>query len=111
MSLNPAQQKVVDAPNGPTLVLAGAGTGKTHTLTERVTRLIEDGVAPHKILLLTFTRKASREMLERVSKKLKTKSSRYACDGLAPVSGGTFHSTALRILKQYRAGTGSFQNP
>ena len=109
MSLNPAQQKVVDAPNGATLVLAGAGTGKTHTLTERVVRLIEDGMAPHKILLLTFTRKASREMLERVAIKLKEKNSPYAGSVRAPVSGGTFHSTALKILKHYRTGTGSFQ--
>ncbi|MFN2442816.1 MAG: UvrD-helicase domain-containing protein, partial [Thermoanaerobaculia bacterium] len=64
--LNPQQLEVVMAGDGPILVIAGAGSGKTRTLTYRVSRLIEDGVEPSDILLLTFTNKAAREMLDRV---------------------------------------------
>src|SRR6266567_8531124 len=64
--LNSEQLEVVMAGEGPLLVIAGAGSGKTRALTYRVSRLIEDGVDPSDILLLTFTNKASREMLSRV---------------------------------------------
>ncbi|HEY0592131.1 MAG TPA: UvrD-helicase domain-containing protein, partial [Thermoanaerobaculia bacterium] len=64
--LNAEQLEVVMAEDGPILVIAGAGSGKTRTLTYRVSRLIEDAVDPAEILLLTFTNKAAREMLERV---------------------------------------------
>src|SRR5713226_9859824 len=64
--LNSEQLEVVMASDGPLLVIAGAGSGKTRALTYRVSRLIEDGVDPSEILLLTFTNKASREMLSRV---------------------------------------------
>jgi DNA helicase-2/ATP-dependent DNA helicase PcrA len=61
-ALNPAQLEAVTFSQGPLLVIAGAGSGKTRTLTYRVARLVEDGVAPSTILLLTFTRKASQEL-------------------------------------------------
>ncbi|MEY2720232.1 MAG: hypothetical protein RLZZ273_1598 [Bacteroidota bacterium] len=91
--LNPQQYQAVMHNNGPALVLAGAGTGKTRTLTYRVARLVEDGVDPASILLLTFTRKAASEMLRRASQLL---------DGRCEkVSGGTFHAFAFRVLKAY----------
>ncbi len=91
--LNPAQLEAVMTLDGPILVIAGAGSGKTRTLVYRVARLVETGVDPESILLLTFTRKASQEMLERAA-------------GLADarcrfVSGGTFHSLANRVLRTH----------
>ncbi len=65
--LNPEQCEVVMAGDGPILVIAGAGSGKTRTVTYRVARLLESGVSPGQILLLTFTNKAAREMLRRVT--------------------------------------------
>lgn len=91
--LNPQQYQAVMHNNGPALVLAGAGTGKTRTLTYRVARLVEDGIDPSSILLLTFTRKAAAEMLRRASQLL---------DGRCEkVSGGTFHAFAFRVLKTF----------
>lgn len=89
--LNPEQLAAVTAPDGPALVLAGAGSGKTRTLTYRVAYLIHQGIQPYEILLLTFTNKASREMLERVE-DLTAVSRRH-------LWGGTFHSIAQRILR------------
>lgn len=89
--LNDEQYAAVTAPPGPALVLAGAGSGKTRTLTYRVAYLLHEGVQPYEILLLTFTNKASREMLERVE-DLTGVSRRY-------LWGGTFHSIAQRILR------------
>ena len=91
--LNPEQLRVVMHPGGPMLALAGAGTGKTRTLVYRVSRLIEDGVPPARILLLTFTNKASREMLKRVEDLIDL--------GGGRVTGGTFHSVGNRILRRY----------
>ena len=91
--LNPAQLEVVAHPAGPMLVLAGAGTGKTRTLVYRVSRLIEDGVPPDRILLLTFTNKSAREMLDRVGQLVER--------GAARVMGGTFHSVGHRLLRRY----------
>src|SRR5437868_14967090 len=68
--LNAEQLEVVMAGEGPLLVIAGAGSGKTRTLTYRVSRLIEDGIDPSDILLLTFTNKAAREMLSRVEQRV-----------------------------------------
>ena len=65
--LNPAQQEAVFHTNGPLLLIAGAGSGKTKTLVYRVAHLIEQGIPPEQILLLTFTRKAAEEMLKRAS--------------------------------------------
>ena len=78
---------------GPILVIAGAGSGKTRTLTYRVAYLIENGVEPENILLLTFTNKASREMLDRVGNLLPHDISR--------IWGGTFHSVANRLLRRH----------
>ena len=91
--LNEAQLEAVKFKNGAVLVIAGAGTGKTKTLTYRVARLIEDGVKPENILLLTFTRKASAEMLNRAVSVLDER-----CE---KVVGGTFHSFANMILRKY----------
>lgn len=91
--LNEAQLQAVMLQEGPLLVIAGAGTGKTKTLTYRVARLIEDGVAPENILLLTFTKKAAHEMLARASLVLDNR-----CE---KVAGGTFHSFANIILRKY----------
>ena len=92
-ALNPAQLEAVMFQEGPLLVIAGAGSGKTRTLTYRVARLVEDGISPRSILLLTFTRKASAEMLDRATQLLDKR-----CEG---VSGGTFHSFAYRTLRRY----------
>ena len=92
-ALNDDQQKAVMATEGPLLVIAGAGSGKTRTLTYRVARLVEEGISPSAILLLTFTRKASAEMLGRASLLLDRR--------CANVSGGTFHSFANFVLRRY----------
>ena len=91
--LNPAQLDAVKQKEGAILVIAGAGSGKTKTLTYRVARLIEDGVNPKNILLLTFTKKAAHEMLSRASIILDSR-----CE---QVAGGTFHSFANIILRKY----------
>ena len=91
--LNPAQLSAVISKEGPILVIAGAGTGKTKTLTYRVARLIEDGTNPENILLLTFTKKAAAEMLNRAALVLDSR-----CEKIA---GGTFHSFANIILRKY----------
>jgi DNA helicase-2/ATP-dependent DNA helicase PcrA len=96
--LNEEQLAAVMHPGGPMLVLAGAGSGKTRTLVYRVCRLIEDGVPPGKILLLTFTNKAAHEMLDRVE--------RLGQAGIGRVMGGTFHSAGHRILRRYAESIG-----
>jgi DNA helicase II / ATP-dependent DNA helicase PcrA len=91
--LNEEQQRVVEAGDGPILVIAGAGSGKTRTLTWRVARLLHDGASPESVLLLTFTNKAAREMLRRVEEvaRLDTRQT----------WGGTFHHVAHRILREH----------
>ena len=96
--LNEQQYAAVMHPGGPMLVLAGAGTGKTRTLVYRAGRLIEDGVSPGQILLLTFTNKAAREMLDRVGRLLERDTAR--------VHGGTFHSAGHRILRRHAKEVG-----
>jgi DNA helicase II / ATP-dependent DNA helicase PcrA len=96
--LNPSQFQAVNITKGPLLVIAGAGSGKTRTLTYRVARLVEEGISPSAILLLTFTRKASQEMLKRASQLLD-----HRCEGVA---GGTFHSFAYSILRKYASRIG-----
>lgn len=93
--LNPAQFEAVSHDDGPLIVIAGAGSGKTRTLTYRAARLVEEGHAPETILLLTFTRKAAGEMLQRASRLLDAR-----CHQIA---GGTFHSFANSVLKRYAA--------
>jgi len=93
-ALNPAQLAAVATTEKPVLVIAGAGSGKTRVIVHRVSYLIERGVDPQSILLLTFTRKASKEMLQRVETLLHNKN-------VAKVTGGTFHSFASRVLRKY----------
>jgi DNA helicase II / ATP-dependent DNA helicase PcrA len=92
-SLNPAQLEAVMFDSGPLLVIAGAGSGKTRTLTYRVARLVEQGVAPYEILLLTFTRKAAFEMQQRATMLLDARCQK--------VTGGTFHGFANIMLRRY----------
>jgi DNA helicase II / ATP-dependent DNA helicase PcrA len=96
--LNEQQLAAVTAPPGPLLVIAGAGSGKTRTLTYRVAYLLENGIDPRNILLLTFTNKAAREMLNRVANLLPVDAS-----GLW---GGTFHSVGNRILRRHGTALG-----
>ncbi len=91
--LNQAQLEAVLHKDGPLLIIAGAGSGKTRTLTYKVARLIEDGVSPENILLLTFTRRAAREMISRAENILGA--------GLGKITGGTFHSFGNMILRKY----------
>ncbi|HEY6974593.1 MAG TPA: UvrD-helicase domain-containing protein, partial [Nitrospiraceae bacterium] len=91
--LNPQQHAAVTAGNGPALVIAGAGSGKTRTLVYRVAYLIDSGVDPASILLLTFTRKSAQEMLERAGALIGGRSER--------VCGGTFHSVANMLLRRF----------
>src|SRR5436305_1841087 len=90
--LNEQQFAAVTAPPGPSLVIAGAGSGKTRTLTYRVAYLLEQGIPPERILLLTFTNKAAKEMMRRVVDLLGQE--------LENLWGGTFHSIANRVLRQ-----------
>jgi DNA helicase II / ATP-dependent DNA helicase PcrA len=90
--LNEEQLEVVMAPDGPILVIAGAGSGKTRVVTYRVAHLLERGIPPQAILLLTFTNKAAREMLTRVERLIKM-DTRY-------IWGGTFHHIGNIILRQ-----------
>ena len=96
--LNEQQLAAVTAQPGPILVIAGAGSGKTRTLTYRVAYLLENGIDPRNILLLTFTNKAAREMLNRVANLLPVDAS-----GLW---GGTFHSVGNRILRRHGGALG-----
>ncbi len=91
--LNPEQYRVVTEEGGPLLVLAGAGSGKTRTLTYRVAHLLESGIRPENILLATFTNKAARSMLNRVESLVQYYTGK--------IMGGTFHSIAHRILRSY----------
>jgi DNA helicase-2/ATP-dependent DNA helicase PcrA len=96
--LNQQQYAAVTAPPGPLLVIAGAGSGKTRTLTYRVAYLLENGVDPRNILLLTFTNKAARQMLDRVANLMPVDAS-----GLW---GGTFHSVGNRMLRRHGSALG-----
>jgi len=91
--LNPAQFDAVMHKNGPALIIAGAGTGKTRTLIYRLSSLVEDGVPPESIVLLTFTRKSASEMMRRAALMLDGRCER--------VAGGTFHAFALNVLRRW----------
>ncbi|HCP91759.1 MAG TPA: DNA helicase UvrD [Spartobacteria bacterium] len=96
--LNEQQLAAVTAPPGPLLVIAGAGSGKTRTLTYRVAYLLENGIDPRNILLLTFTNKAARQMLDRVANLLPVDAS--------GIWGGTFHSIGNRMLRRHGSALG-----
>lgn len=96
--LNEQQYAAVTAEPGPALVIAGAGSGKTRTLTYRVAYLLEQGIPEDSILLLTFTNKAAKEMMARVARLIGTELSR--------LWGGTFHSIGNRILRRYAGKVG-----
>ena len=96
--LNPEQCAAATAEGGPLLVLAAAGTGKTRTLVHRVAYLVEQGVDPSRILLLTFTNRAAREMLDRASKVVGPE--------VSSIWSGTFHSICARFLRRYGAQLG-----
>ena len=91
--LNEQQYAAVTAPPGPSLVIAGAGSGKTRTLIYRVAYLLEQGIPAERILLLTFTNKAAKEMMRRVADLLGQE--------LVSLWGGTFHAIGNRILRQH----------
>ncbi|HEX6966979.1 MAG TPA: ATP-dependent helicase [Gemmatimonadaceae bacterium] len=96
--LNAEQRAAATFGDGPLLIVAGAGTGKTRTLVHRVAHLIDRGVAPDRILLLTFTRRAAPEMLSRATQLAGSASTR--------VHGGTFHATAHRLLRAHGTAAG-----
>ena len=97
--LNDRQREAVALRGRPVLVVAGAGSGKTKTLACRVAHLVDEGVAPERILLLTFSRRAAQEMLRRAA--LAT-----GRDGLGQVWGGTFHAIACRLLRRHGTAVG-----
>lgn len=97
--LNPAQLKAVTTVSGPVLVIAGAGSGKTRVIVYRVAYMLETGINPEEMLLLTFTRKAAAEMLGRVQELLKDNTPQK-------ITGGTFHSFANYVLRKYSSMLG-----
>src|SRR5947207_9132108 len=91
--LNADQRAAAFHAEGPLLIIAGAGTGKTRTLVYRVAHLLDRGVSPDRILLLTFTRRAAHEMLSRAERLVGSSSAR--------VQGGTFHATGHGLLRRF----------
>src|SRR5438128_2797642 len=100
--LNPQQHAAVTAPPGPSLVIAGAGAGKTRTLTYRVAFLLEQGIPADRILLLTFTNKAAREMMRRAADLIGRE--------LSALWSGTFHAAGNRLLRRHADLRGYHKN-
>ena len=100
--LNPQQKEAVLAPPGANLVLAGAGSGKTRVIVHRILRLLDEGLAPHRILAITFTNKAAGEMKERLFASLE--------DGARGIWVGTFHAVCARILRAEAEAAGLSSN-
>ena len=103
LSLNPAQREAVRYTDGPLLVLAGAGSGKTRVITAKIAHLLEQGLAPDAIAAITFTNKAAREMRERVVELLAERGRREAAGALTV---STFHSLGLRMVREHAADLG-----
>jgi len=101
--LNPPQREAVSSVNGPVLVLAGAGTGKTRVITYRIAYMIQNGIAPENILGMTFTNKAAREMRDRVGALL-------SASKASKVTLGTFHSFCARVLRKEIKALGYLPN-
>lgn len=97
--LNAAQRQAVDHDSSPLLIVAGAGTGKTRTLVSRLARLLDSGVPPERLLLVTFSRRAAEEMIRRAGQLTDVGVARR-------VHAGTFHAVAYRILRQHGAAVG-----
>lgn len=101
-SLNPEQREAVEYPAGPLLIFAGAGSGKTRVITTRIARLLNEGVPPYRILAVTFTNKAAREMLERIEPMVGEKAKGMWI--------GTFHSICARLLRMEGSAIGIDRN-
>jgi superfamily I DNA/RNA helicase len=100
-TLNPEQRRAVQTINGPVLILAGAGTGKTRVITCRIAYMISRGVSPANILGVTFTNKAAREMKERIATMVPKESRKDPESGKEGLTISTFHSLCVRILRKY----------
>ncbi len=105
-NLNPQQQKAVQATEGPVLIVAGAGAGKTKTITHRIGYLIQKGVAPENILAITFTNKAAKEMRERVMHMLGREHTPTFGRGKGVPWVSTFHALGIAILREYGTAIG-----
>src|SRR6184192_2668143 len=113
MQLNPAQRAAVEHDAGPLLIIAGAGSGKTSTLAHRVAHLIERGADPRRIMLLTFSRRASVEMTRRVG-RIMTGMAQGRGGALMDAAitsdaitwAGTFHAIGARLLREYAEAIG-----
>src|SRR4051812_10333044 len=100
-ALNPQQRLAVETINGPVLILAGAGTGKTRVITCRIAYMIERGIARNQVLAVTFTNKAAREMKERVAKLLPGSPRGEKAGKVDGPTISTFHSLGVRILREH----------
>ena len=112
MKLNPEQQKAVEMTDGPVLIVAGAGAGKTKTITERIVHIIKKGTSPHNILAITFTNKAAKEMRERVLTRLGEEgivSSSFPNNFDTPIIK-TFHSFGVYVLREQAQKIGLNRN-
>ncbi|MFQ3670435.1 MAG: UvrD-helicase domain-containing protein [Verrucomicrobiia bacterium] len=98
--LNPPQAEAVQTLEGPLLILAGAGTGKTRVITYRMVNLIANGIKPSEILAMTFTNKAAREMKERFGHLVGLAIGTHAREGAKELTAGTFHAFCVRVLRQ-----------
>ena len=107
--LNQEQKKAVETLGGPVLILAGAGSGKTKTLTHRIANLIASGVSEREILAVTFTNKAAKEMRNRLFKLLNPKVFDEAPRTFMPYMG-TFHSICVKILRIENEALGLSKN-
>jgi len=107
-NLNDNQKEAVAHINGPLLVIAGAGAGKTKVITHRVAYLIQNGVKPEQILAVTFTNKAADEMKERIGKLLTLPTANYQTQNMPTI--GTFHSISARTLRENSRHIGRTRN-